>query len=152
MRRKDVLTKQLIAEKTALTKASNSFVRRNVKSSITHLTKLIERCEAEIQNLIDSDDDLAEKQRKLQQIKGVGLGACSIVIAEFPELGNISDKQAASLAGVAPFNRDSGKWRGTRSIQGGRSLVRRGLYMPALSASRHNPILRDFYRNLREKK
>ena len=72
----------------------------------------------------------------------------AVLIAEVPELGSISDKQASGLVGVAPLNRDSGKWRGQRTIHGGRRIARRALFMPALCCTTHNPILRDFYRGL----
>jgi len=66
-----------------------------------------------------------------------------------PELGQLNRREAAALAGLAPFNRDSGKWRGKRTIFGGRRAVRTGLYMAALVATRHNPILCAFYQRLR---
>jgi Transposase IS116/IS110/IS902 family. len=66
-----------------------------------------------------------------------------------PELGTLNRREAAALVGVAPFNRDSGKVRGKRAIYGGRRAVRNGLYMAALVAARHNPILRPFYLRLR---
>ncbi len=66
-----------------------------------------------------------------------------------PELGKLNRREVAALVGVAPFNRDSGRMRGTRTIYGGRRPVRHGLYMAALVAARHNPILRAFYQRLR---
>ncbi|MBK1831114.1 IS110 family transposase [Verrucomicrobiaceae bacterium R5-34] len=68
-----------------------------------------------------------------------------------PELGKITNKEAASLAGLAPFNRDSGKMRGQRKIFGGRREIHQALYMAALSGSRYNPILKGFYQRLLEK-
>ena len=65
-----------------------------------------------------------------------------------PELGKLTNNQASSLAGLAPFNRDSGKFRGRRMIYGGRKDIRQALYMAALSASRFNPILKEFYQRL----
>jgi transposase len=148
VRRKDVLVRKLASEKIASGKADDPFTVRSIKSSMSHLAKLIERCDKQISKLIESDDSLREKQSKLLQIKGVGLGSTSVLLAELPELGTLTDKQISSLVGVAPMNRDSGQWRGSRTIHGGRSLVRRSLYMPALCAARFNPILRDFYQNL----
>jgi transposase len=81
-------------------------------------------------------------------ILSVTLSLHFVTIAEVPELGSITDKQASSLVGVAPLNRDSGQWRGQRTIHGGRRIVRRSLFMPALCCTIHNPILRDFYRSL----
>jgi transposase len=72
-----------------------------------------------------------------------------LLLAQMPELGQLNRCEVAVLVGVAPFNRDSGKWRGKRAIFGGRRFARHGLYMAALVAARHNPILRAFYQRLR---
>jgi transposase len=72
-----------------------------------------------------------------------------MLLARLPELGQLNRHEVAALVGVAPFNRDSGKTHGKRAIYGGRRLVRHGLYMAALVAARHNPILRNFYLRLR---
>ena len=77
----------------------------------------------------------------LQQVQGIGSLSATALIALMPELGSLSDTQAAALAGVAPFNRDSGQYRGQRHIAGGRAQVRSILYMAALSAVRHDRIL-----------
>ena len=82
-------------------------------------------------------------------VQGVGAVTASVLLAELPELGACHKNEIAALAGLAPFNRDSGAWRGTRSIRGGRHTVRRVLYMAALSAARANPILRPVYQRLR---
>ena len=148
VRRKDRLVGQMASEKNALEKATDRFVKADIKAGITYLKRRVARCDQEIAKLIESDAELAAKRDKLIQVKGVGPGVAAVLLAEVPELGEISAKQASSLVGVAPLNRDSGKWRGKRSIHGGRFLVRRSLYMPALSACSHNPILRDFYRSL----
>ena len=70
------------------------------------------------------------------------------LLAQLPELGQLDRRRIAALVGVAPYNRDSGQWRGPRSIWGGRASVRAALYMSALVASRHNPVIRDFYQRL----
>ena len=72
-------------------------------------------------------------------------------MAELPELGTLSEKQIARLVGVAPINHDSGKHKGKRMIQGGRTSVRCGLYMATLVATRHNPVIRNFYERLLDK-
>ena len=87
----------------------------------------------------------------LATTKGVGDNSALSLLVAMPELGKITNKEAASLAGVAPFNRDSGKMRGQRKIFGGRKEVRRALYMAALVGSRHNDILKGFYQRLLEK-
>jgi len=91
---------------------------------------------------------LADSVRRLQEVRGIGELTATALVALMPELGSLSDRQAASLAGVAPFNRDSGQHRGRRLIAGGRRNVRSSLYMAALVASRYNPILKAFYQRL----
>ena len=90
-----------------------------------------------------------EKAQKLTAIAGVGTRTAVLLLAQIPELGTLNRAQAAALAGLAPFNRDSGTLRGKRTIFGGRRALRCGLYMAALVAARHNLILRNFYQRLR---
>src|SRR4030095_4292157 len=86
----------------------------------------------------------------LRSVPGVGPVVARTLIAELPELGQLDRRQLAALVGVAPFNRDSGQWRGgPGTIWGGRASVRAALYMAGLVATRHNPILRAFYARLR---
>lgn len=92
--------------------------------------------------------DAKDEVRRLEQIKGVGTITAITVWAEMPELGSLNAGQAAALTGLAPYARDSGKKRGRRYVQAGRSQVRRVLYMAALSASRYNPVLREVYQRL----
>jgi len=84
----------------------------------------------------------------LTSVPGVGRVVATTLIAVLPELGKISSKQLASLVGLAPFNCDSGKMRGKRHIMGGRALVRSVLYMSALVAIQHNPVITAFYQRL----
>ena len=86
--------------------------------------------------------------RLLSSVPGVGPVLSATLIAQMPELGQLNRKEVAALAGVAPFNRDSGALRGRRTVWGGRSRLRQVLYMATLSASRCNPTLRDFYQRL----
>jgi len=89
-----------------------------------------------------------EKGKLLRSVPGVGPVLTVTMLAELPELGQLNRKQIAKLVGVAPLNRDSGRWRGKRSCWGGRAKVRRVLFMAALSASRHNPVIQTFYQRL----
>ena len=93
--------------------------------------------------------ELSAKAQKLTAISGVGPRTAALLLAQMPELGQLNRREVAALVGVAPFNRDSGKLRGKRTIFGGRCHIRHGLYMAALVAARHNPILRAFCRRLR---
>jgi len=113
-----------------------------IKRQIVSLDRLI-------QELIAHSPDLSAKASKLIAVSGVGARTAALLLAQMPELGELNRGQAAALAGVAPFNRDSGKLSGRRAIYGGRRAVRSGLYMAALVAARYNPLLRDFYQRLR---
>lgn len=84
----------------------------------------------------------------LQSTPGVGPVLSRTLISQLPELGDLNRKEIAALVGVAPFNRDSGTWRGRRTIWGGRATVRAVLYMSTLVATRYNPVIREFYERL----
>ena len=86
--------------------------------------------------------------QRLADITGVGRLTAVMVLATLPELGTLNRRQAAALAGLCPYNRDSGQWTGKRCLSGGRAEVRRSLYMAALSASRSNHLLKAFYDRL----
>jgi transposase len=113
------------------------------------LEKQLVKLDALLDAHLAADAKLAAKAERLKVVSGVGRVSVLTVLALMPELGQITDNQAAALAGVAPLNRDSGQYRGQRHIVGGRAAVRRVLYMAALTASHHNRILADFYQRLR---
>ena len=104
--------------------------------------------DAQIAAALQADAALRARATWLQSIPGIGPTASATLLAELPELGTLSRRQIAALAGVAPFNRDSGTWRGRRSIWGGRASVRAVLYMATVSATRANPAIRAFYQRL----
>ena len=109
----------------------------------------IDLMDAALAQTIEECPILRAKIDQLTSVKGVGPTSATALLAALPELGTLSKNQAASLAGVAPFNCDSGRFRGQRRIHGGRSSVRIALYMPALVAVRYNLILKPFYQRLR---
>lgn len=117
--------------------------------------KQLEKQLATLDALIDAHlaqhATLRAQSQRLQQVSGVGRVTAVTMLALLPELGTLRDNEAAALAGVAPLNRDSGQHRGQRHIHGGRAAVRRVLYMAALTATVHNPILKAFYQRLRLK-
>jgi transposase len=118
-------------------------LEKKLEAQLTAIGQLIEQ-------LLATQPGLAHKVDRLDAIVGVGRLTAVSVLAELPQLGRLNRRQAASLAGLAPYNRDSGQWTGKRRIGGGRAGVRRALYLAALTASRCNPILRTFYQRLRE--
>lgn len=138
-------------EKNRLSLAPAPIAANSIRSLIKHLDKLMAKVEEQIEQLLEDHRELRETCDRLLKIKGVGQLSALNLIAFLPELGALSDNEAAALVGVAPFNHDSGKMRGRRSIRGGRSNVRTAMYMAATSASQHNVILRRFYQRMREK-
>lgn len=122
---------------------------RQARQLLRALEQQIEACDAAITELIAADEALQAKADRLDAIPGVGAVTAAAVLAELPELGGISDEAVAALAGVAPYNRDSGAATGGRHIAGGRTAVRCALYMATLSAVRCDAILKAFYLKLR---
>ena len=140
--------RQLIALRTAemnrKTTVTFSFVRKNLQQNVDRLSKDIRRIGSEIAKLVKSDDQWKGKYELLRSTPGVGAVTATTLIAEVPELGQLNRQKIAALVGVAPYNRDSGQFRGRRTIYGGRRSVRSALYMAALTARRHNPVIRAF--------
>ena len=126
-------------------------VVRALRRHLRHLDGQIAALEKAIARLIAAHPVLRAAAARLQAVAGVGPATVAVLLAELPELGHGDKNNIASLAGLVPFNRDSGAYRGTRSIRGGRAAVRRALYMAALSAARVNPILRTVYQRLRQR-
>jgi transposase len=143
------LTHLLVMEQNRAARVSDASVVRLNRSLINQIKKQIEKLDLLIKEHIEQSPRLSAKAEKLISIKGVGLRTAALLLAQMPELGQLNRREVAALVGVAPFNRDSGKMRGKRAIYGGRRFVRHGLYMAALVAARHNPILRNFYLRLR---
>jgi transposase len=132
------------AETCRLETASTKSVIKSVRTVIEQLGKLIRKLEKELADLVESDDQLQCRSRTLQSAPGVGLVTATTLVADLPELGRLNANQISALVGVAPFNRDSGKFHGRRSIWGGRASVRSALYMATLTARRCNPVIRAF--------
>lgn len=120
--------------------------RRSLNTIIKALDREIVRVDKDLQAFVGANH--AELAALLDSVKGVGKATISTLLAEVPELGKLSGREVSALVGVAPINRDSGTMRGKRSIFGGRPDVRRVLFMAALVASRHNPVIKAFYQRL----
>jgi transposase len=123
-------------------------VRQSVQRSINTLAKEIERMEKAILKLVSSNDDWQDRMTQLQTVPGVGPTTAFTLVSDLPELGQLSRKAIAALVGVAPFNNDSGQFRGQRSIFGGRASVRNVLYMATHAAMRCNDAIRPFAERL----
>ena len=136
------------AEKNRLHQADPA-VKEGIKEHIDWLNQKLDDIDKELGRMIESNPEWKEKNDIIQSVPGVGPNLAMTLLSDFPELGSLNRKQIASLSGLAPFNRDSGKMRGKRTIWGGRSSVRSASYMSAFSAIRWNPLLKTFYQRLR---
>jgi transposase len=123
-------------------------LRDYIQAHIDWLRQSLLSLERELRQAIKQDPAWREEYRILCSVKGVGPALACSLIAGMVELGKLNRREIAKLAGTAPLARDSGKFKGRRMIWGGRSAIRAVLYMAALVATRHNPVIRDFYQRL----
>lgn len=146
--------RQLIEMRTAegnrLKMASAKALAKRIEAHIVWLEKEIERTDKDLDKAVEDSESFKAKESMLRSVPGVGRVLARTLLAELPELGNITHKRLCSLVGVAPFNRDSGQWSGKREVWGGRASVRAALYMGTLVATRHNPAIKEFYERLIE--
>jgi transposase len=149
-----VLRRQLIDVRTVHTnqmqQAETSFARQTLAQLARQVHDRVKKVDKKIERLIDSDDDLAGRRDLLLSVPGVGKTTAATLAAQLPELGKIDHCQISALVGVAPYNRDSGKWSGKRSIFAGRAAVRSVLYMATITAIRCNPVIGRFAKRLQE--
>lgn len=138
------------AEITRLQKAYSKKVRQSIEQVIQFINEQIDDINRQMDELIQATPAWLAKVDLLKTMKGVGDQTARMIVALLPELGQLSRQQIARLVGLAPINRDSGRWRGKRRIAGGRACVRSQLYMPTLSAIHSNPKLQSFYERLVE--
>jgi len=149
--RRGQLVADRAAERVRLDQTTRPELLASLRLHLRHLDGQIEKLWTLIIELIQATPALRTKVERLVQVQGVGELTASALLAALPELGTLSPNEVTALAGLAPFNRDSGAFRGTRSIHGGRTEVRKALYMAALCATRANPILKAVYQHLRAK-
>jgi transposase len=147
--RRRQLVEMLGMERNRLPVAHKS-VRPQVKRTIEWLQKQITGSDKDTDEALRACGIWREKVELLESVPGIGRVISLNLLATLPELGSLNRRQISALAGVAPFNRDSGRMRGRRGIYGGRAATRAALYMAALVGARHNPVLREFYKRLRE--
>lgn len=146
VRRKQFI-EMIIMEKNRLDKVSQ-VIKKSIDQVIHFLQKKLEKINSQLQKIIEQDEEYLRRNNLLKTIKGVGKATIATLLSDLPELGTLSGKQIAALAGVAPYNCDSGTLRGKRMIWGGRASVRNGLYMATLVATKHNSKIRAFYQRL----
>jgi transposase len=145
--RRRQLLEMRIAENNRLCRSAPN-MRQSIQKHLAWLDQELESINQDIERMIQSSPVWRVKENLLRSVPGVGPTVARTLVAELPELGRLNRKEIAALVGVAPLNRDSGTFRGRRVIWGGRALVRRALYMAALVASRHNPVIKAFYDRL----
>ena len=148
--RRDQVQEMLFAEKNRLEHVRHASVSRSLKAHIASLSEALAALEAEIAACLEASETLSRKARLMQTLKGVGPATVAALLAYLPELGTLSRSAIACLTGLAPFDNESGKFKGPRHIEAGRAAVRKTLYMAALVAIRHNPVMRLFAERLRE--
>jgi transposase len=147
-RRRQVV-EMLTAERNRLGMAAHT-LRERIAAHITWLEQELSDLDSQIDQAICQSPLWCEREQLLRSAKGVGPVVARTLLIELPVLGTLNRKQISALVGVAPLNRDSGTLRGHRTIWGGRAHVRAALYMAALVAARHNPVIRSFYERLRQ--
>ena len=149
-RRRDQLVANRQQERTRQRECSDPFSRQSIAAHLAWLDAAIEAIQAQIAAAIAAEPELEHDRRLLSSAPGVGPVTAATLLALMPELGRRSPKQLAALAGLAPFNNDSGTRRGQRSIRGGRKRVRDALYVAAFVAARHAPRFKAFFKTLFE--
>lgn len=145
--RRRQLSDMLTAERNRLGVARTP-VRGSLKKHIAYLERELRMTESELRELIEASPVWRVHDEILQSVPAIGTVTSQTLLAELPELGQLTHKQVTALVGVAPMANDSGRLRGKRAIAGGRARVRRVLYMAALVATRRNPVIRRFYERL----
>lgn len=147
--RRSQLIQMRTMEQNRLGQTYSKLIQKSLRASLDQLRKQLREIDGQIASLIDDHDDWQRQAKLLQSVPGIGPQTSATLLADLPELGKLNRQAIASLVGLAPFNRDSGQFRGRRMIWGGRASVRCALYMATLSATRYNPTISVFYQRLR---
>jgi transposase len=147
VRRRQILD-MLVAEKNRFRLAPEPIARK-LSVHIDFLEKQLKDVDSDLDSAIKKSPIWRTRDKLLRSVPGVGPVLSRTLLAELPELGRLSNTQIAKLVGVAPLNRDSGRYRGRRMIWGGRASVRGTLYMAAFAATQWNPVIRPYYQRLR---
>jgi transposase len=148
--RRNQLNAMLQAEKNRL-RGQSGAIRSSFEKVIACLEAELQEMDQQIHALLQENTDLQTQEKLLRSAKSIGAVTAATLLADLPELGQLDRQQIAALVGVAPMNADTGKKRGYRKTKGGRSQVRRTLYMATLTGIRFNPILKPHYEQLRKR-
>lgn len=144
MARRRQLVGMLVAEKARYRQAAPGTVRVSLARMVTTLLDALKELDRDIGITMRGTPVWRDKENLLVSVPGIGPTIARTLLAELPELGQLNPRQIAALAGLAPYTRQSGRWRGQSRIGGGRTVVRTALFMGAMVATRHNPILKAF--------
>ncbi len=150
VRRRRQLNDLRTQESNRLATVRHPKVKKSIHKMMKILDRQIDEIDQLIRNYIDTDVDFKNKDHILQSVPGVGPQTSAMLIANLPELGTLNRQEIAALAGLAPWDRSSGKSNGQMHIWGGRKDVRSVLYMAAFTACRFNPVIRSFAERLRD--
>lgn len=146
--RRRQLLEMLGAEQNRLRHPSPPSVQKGLEKHVRWLKRQLEDVDDDLERVVRTSPLWRGRDDLLQSVPGIGPVTSRTLLAELPELGRLNRREIAALVGVAPLNRDSGTFRGRRFVWGGRAAVRRTLYMAALTATKHNPVIRSFYERL----
>lgn len=146
--RRRQIVEMLVAEKNRLANNQDHAVVKDLKTHIAWLERRLKASDDELQRVLKATPAWRERDDLLRSTPGVGPVLSLTLLAQLPELGQLNRREIAKLVGVAPFNWDSGKWRGARHIWGGRAAVRAPLFMATLCAIRINPTIKSFHQRL----
>ena len=145
LHRRRQLIGMLVAENNRLWAIVSASVKKRIRTYVGWLEKELKRADRDLEEVVEASPAWRENEVLLRSVPGVGPTLARTLLAELPELGTLTHKRLCALVGVAPFAHDSGRMRGKREVWGGRARVRTALYMSAMVASRHNPLIREFY-------
>ena len=145
--RRRQLVEMRTAEKNRSSRARGKALG-NIQAHLEYLERTIEELNQEIEQLTQHNQSWVDKINLVKTVPGIGPVISTTLVSDLPELGQLTAKQISRLVGVAPINHDSGQHQGKRRISGGRAHIRAALYMGAVVAMRHNPIIKDFYDRL----
>jgi transposase len=148
--RRRQLVEMIVMETNRRRQVRDRGLKDRIREHLAWLQQSLNDLDGEIEAMVRRSPAWRETEELLTSVPGIGPVTARTLLAELPELGRIGRRQVASLVGVAPFNRDSGQWRGRRTIAGGRPTVRTAMYMATLAAVRCNPPIRAHYRRLRD--
>ena len=147
--RRRQIVEDRVRESNRLETCADPDMAEHIRTQRDRLQDLEQQLDKQIARLLDTDAELREKNRALTTLKGVGPQTAVVLLAHVPELGSLDRQQVAALAGLAPHPNESGRWKGQRRIYGGRSAVRKAMFLAARTAACWCPVISEFYVRLR---